>query len=132
MLLITVNLKQVFDAIRCDKDKNAFKMLLEKDPAYKTIRKDAYDVITAFTKSKELMQLEESMEGETVNMCKALQDWAAEEREEGREEGIAMGKIEQQLTNLRALMANMRLSAEKAMDVLNVPLEERARYMELM
>lgn len=126
------DLKQVFDAIRCDKDKNAFKMLLEKDPAYKTIRKDAYDVITAFTKSKELMQLEESMEGETVNMYKALQDWAAEEREEGREEGIALGKIEQQLVNLRALMTNMRLSAEKAMDVLNVPLEERAQYMELM
>ena len=43
-----------------------------------------------------------------------------------------MGKIEQQLTNLRALMTNMRLSAEKAMDVLNVPQEERAQYMELM
>ena len=39
--------------------------------------------MAAFTKSKELMQLREKQEGEKIDMCKALQDWAAEERKEG-------------------------------------------------
>ena len=62
--------------------------------------RDAYDVIAAFTKSKELIQIEEDVEGECVDMCKALQDWAAEER------------MKEKLENLRAIINNLKLSAE--------------------
>ncbi|MBP3578156.1 MAG: hypothetical protein J6K15_08615, partial [Lachnospiraceae bacterium] len=105
---------------------------------------DAYDVMAAFVKSKTLVQLKETEEGETIDMCKALQDWAARERREGRQEGrsegILVGRnegilagrtegmLEEKLANLRAIMINLKLTADKAMDVLNVPQEERAQY----
>ena len=53
-------------------------------------------------------------------MCQALKDWAAEERNEGKREG--------RMISLRAIMENLGLSLEKAMDVLNIPLEEREQY----
>lgn len=53
-------------------------------------------------------------------MCKALQDWAAEER------------MKEKLENLRAIINNLKLSAEKAMEVLNIPPEEREKYLELI
>ena len=83
------DLKQVFDFIRCSKNKKKTQKLLATDPAYQSLSEDAYDVMAAFTKSKELMQLREKQEGEKIDMCKALQDWAAEERKEGRKEGIS-------------------------------------------
>ena len=58
-------------------------------------------------------------------MCQALKDWAAEERSEGKIEG----KIEGRMISLRATMENLGLSLEKAMDVLNIPLEEREQYI---
>ena len=58
-------------------------------------------------------------------MCQALKDWAAEERSEGRLEG----KIETTRASLRAIMGNLGFSLERAMDVLNIPKEERAQYI---
>jgi len=52
-------------------------------------------------------------------MCKALKDWAEEERREG--------KLEERVYSLRALMSNLGLTLEKAMDALNIPPEERAQ-----
>ena len=57
-------------------------------------------------------------------MCKALQDWAEEERKKGKMEG--------NLENLRAIINNLKLSAEKAMEVLDIPPEEREKYLELI
>jgi len=37
--------------------------------------------------------------------------------------------LEEKLANLRAIMTNLKLTADKAMDVLNVPQEERAQYV---
>lgn len=53
-----------------------------------------------------------------------------EGRTEGHAEGRTEGRVEKLLENLRAVMVNLNLTAEKAMDVLNVPQEERADYMQ--
>ena len=127
------DLKQVLDVIRCSEDEKKLEELITTDPAYKTVAGDAYDVMAAFVKSKTLVQLKETEEGETIDMCKALQDWAARERREGRQEGrsegILVGRSEGMLANLHAIMVNLNFTAEKAMDVLNVPQEERAQYV---
>ena len=131
------DLKQVLDVIRCSEDEKKLEELITPDPAYKTVAGDAYDVMAAFVKSKTLVQLKETEEGETIDMCKALQDWAARERREGRQEGrqegrsegILVGRSEGMLANLHAIMVNLNFTAEKAMDVLNVPQEERAQYV---
>lgn len=118
------DIKQVFDFIRYEKNKEKLEELLANEPKYRSLARDAYDVIAAFTKSKELIQIEEDVEGECVDMCKALQDWAAEERMKGKMEG--------KLENLRAIINNLKLSAEKAMEVLDIPPEEREQYLELI
>ena len=106
------------DFIRYSKDKNKLKELLETDASYANLDEDAYDVIAAFTKSEELMRLKEkNREGEKQDMCQALKDWAAEERREGK------------LESLRAIMENLGFSLERAMDVLNIPMEDRAQYI---
>lgn len=68
----------MFDIIKYAKDKDKIKKLIKEETAYQHMAKDAYEVIAAFTKSKELMEMEEKWEGEKIDMCKALQDWAAE------------------------------------------------------
>lgn len=92
--------------------------MLETDENYANLDEDAYDVIAAFTKSEELMRLKEkNREGEKQDMCQALKEWAAEERREGK------------LESLRAIMENLGFSIERAMDVLNIPMEDRAQYI---
>lgn len=120
--MFRTDLKQVLDAIRCAEDKEKLKELLRTDPAYKKLPEDAYDVIAAFTNSEDLVQIKEKNRGEEIDMCKALKEWAEEERCAGREEGT--------LANLRAIMANLNLTAEKAMDALNIPQEEWPQYLE--
>ena len=46
-------------------------------------------------------------------------------REEEREEGIRQGVKENQISAVRSLMNNMKMSAKKAMDVLDIPQEDR-------
>ena len=58
----------------------------------------------------------------------------AEGRAEGHAEGRVIGHAEgsecKLLENLQAVMTNLNLTAEKAMDVLNVPQEERTKYLQ--
>jgi len=132
------NQSQVFDFIRCSKSKKKMKELIMEDAAYQNLPKDAYDVMAVFTRSEELMQIREKQEGENLDMCQALKDWAAEERAEGRKEGrkegitlgITQGMMEEKLKNLKAVMINLKFTAEKAMEVLNIPQEERMGYLE--
>ena len=63
-----------------------------------------------------------------------LESWKEEMirigRAEGRAEGHEEGSECKLLENLQAVMTNLNLTAEKAMDVLNVPQEERAKYLQ--
>ena len=48
-----------------------------------------------------------------------------EGREEGRQEGIEQGKVE----SIKSIMAGLKYAAQQAMDLLNIPRSEQARYM---
>lgn len=51
------------------------------------------DVVTKYTKSKELVQAKNYMiEGGKNDVCKAIQDLMADSREKGREEGREEGR----------------------------------------
>lgn len=87
------DLKQIFDFIRYSKDKRKIKELLEEDVAYQAMDEDAYDMIATYTNAKELMVLKKQYRKDgKVNMCKALKDWAEEERQAGTEIGTEIGK----------------------------------------
>lgn len=57
------------------------------------------------------------------------QELALEVRaEEARENGMEKERV----FSIRSLMANLQLTAEKAMDALSIPKEEQARYKAML
>ena len=57
------------------------------------------------------------------------QELALEVRaEEAREEGMEKERV----FSIRSLMANLQLTAEKAMDALSISKEEQSRYKEML
>ncbi len=76
---------------------------------------------------------------EVKRMCITEYDEArtfAEQREEGRaegrEEGRAEGRAEERVLLIRNVMANLKTSADKAMDILGIPAAERSRYLTML
>ena len=57
-------------------------------------------------------------------------------REDGIEQGMARGRDEGRAegltSSIRHVMSNLGVSMEKAMDVLQIPLTERAKYAQLV
>ena len=61
-------------------------------------------------------------------VCNLGESIARRSRAEGRAEGIEVSTV----SNLRSLMGKMKISAEKAMDFLNIPAEDQPRYALLL
>ena len=55
-----------------------------------------------------------------------------EEREAGRAEGLAEGRQEAAVSNIRNLMKNMKLTAEQAMEALGIDKSEFSKYMTML
>ena len=68
----------------------------------------------------------QTWEEKIIEREKALADGIAI----GEERGIAIGEENTRLSDIRSLMANLNLPAEKAMEALAVPLEDRDKYLE--
>ena len=66
------------------------------------------------------------------NMCEALRDLMKEELETERTEGRAEGRAEGRLESIRALMNNLKLSAEQAMESIGIPKSEFNKYMQML
>ena len=62
-------------------------------------------------------------------MSSLIEKYTREMVEEGRAEGEARGEAKSLLRSLEALMANLGLTADAAMDALNVPPSDRADYL---
>lgn len=58
----------------------------------------------------------------------AREEGREEGRKEGREEGREKGKEDATVSGLRTVMKKMKLSAEKAMDFMDIPAEDQPRY----
>ena len=62
----------------------------------------------------------------------AREEGRIEGREEGREEVREEGKENATVTSLRTVMKKMKLSAEKAMDFMDIPAEDQSKYALLL
>ncbi len=49
--------------------------------------------------------------------------------DDGIEEGKVQGREEEIISSLRSMMKNLKISAEEAMESLNIPKSERSKYM---
>ena len=61
-----------------------------------------------------------------------LEEERQEAREEGLEEGRAEGREEGELNSIKKLMLNMKMTAEQAMDILDISAADRAHYLEML
>lgn len=55
-----------------------------------------------------------------------------EGREEGHKEGHKEGREEEKVFSIRSVMENLKITPEKAMDILNIPASERSHYFALL
>lgn len=94
--MFKTDLKQIFSFLRCANDRKKIQELTDGDPEFQRLDEDAYDMLAEYANSPILKRLKKKCKkGGKVDMCKGLQDWAAEERligkEQGRMEGIEQG-----------------------------------------
>lgn len=82
------DLKQVFDFIKYSTDKEKLKTLVAEDKNFAHLEEDTYDVIEKYGKVKGLSKENYRCEGGKIDMCRAMEDWAKEEREIGHDSGI--------------------------------------------
>ena len=76
--------------MKYSKDKDALKGLLQREQKYRNMPRDAAEMLRIFGN----FGFEYKDGEENIDMCKALEDWAEESRNEGRSEGIEEGKID--------------------------------------
>lgn len=95
---------------------------------------ETLDLLSCFTGDEKYRQIYQDENKEEINNMKSSLDyWLEKGREEGREEGLKEGLETGQRTNLlnniQALMETMDLTKEKAMEVLQVPEDEKEYYL---
>ena len=77
---------------------------------------------------------------EEDKMCEALRELMKDEIEaevknaveSGLAEGRAEGRAEERIKSIRSLMKNLKLSAEQAMDSIDIPKSEHAKYLKML
>ncbi|MGN0940995.1 MAG: PD-(D/E)XK nuclease family transposase [Selenomonadaceae bacterium] len=89
-----------------------------------------------FDDLKNTAKIFKGTEGGQNTMCKAIEDLVVAERAEseakGRAEGRAEGKKETRIESIKNIMRNFNVTAEKAMQALEIPADERAIYLPLI
>lgn len=120
------DVKQVFDFIRCSRNKDKLRELVESNPAYQTMDEEAFDVITHYTNAVELINKKEDYRKEgNFDMCKAIQDLIEDGRAEERTVAIKV-----LICTCKELGASRDLSAEKVSQKYSLSKEETERYLE--
>ena len=78
----------IFGLLKCRKDKQKLKQYVKDNQEFFiNVDVDTGMAISSFMNSNSIInEMNNLKEGGQVDMCKALEDWAAEERAEGREE----------------------------------------------
>ena len=110
----------VLEFIKYSKDKKRIKQIAMDQAKFGSLPIDAAEMITTFGEFN--LEYEIESRKETVNMCKAVEDWAEELLTEGRAEGRMEGKEEGIITTLADLVKNgiitvMQAAAQAKMSV---------------
>lgn len=82
------------------------------------------EYVAQIERAVEDVKTDEEMEGTYMTMAMKLQDVRWEGRQEGEESKL--------LANLKTMMKNLNIPAEKAMDILEVPANDRTKYRQML
>lgn len=123
------DLKQLFNFLKYAKDKTKLKELINSDPAYQELDEEVYDMLAACTHAARLVSVKKAYRKDgKVDMCQALDEMLADEREEGREEGRAEALlvIIRKKMNKKMTLDMIAADLEEDIEVIR-PLYEKAR-----
>lgn len=122
------SLREVLSFIKYSRDKERLRKLVLEDTKFSALDRKAARVITTHTKLA--LQLNETEE--VWDMCQAIEEMREDALQEGMEKGLEKGRAEASLeVSIKAvqkLMEKLSLTAEQAMDVLEIPNEDRKQY----
>ena len=127
--IFRTDLKQIFNFLKYAKDKRKLKELINNDPAYQELDEEAYDMIAACAHAARLVSVKKAYRKDgKIDMCQALDEMLADEREQGIEQGreqtllvIIRKKINKKMT-LDMIAADL----EEDIEVIR-PLYEKAK-----
>ena len=114
-------LKQALKYVKYSSNKELLKKMVEEDESFKHLSWETANMINQVTGSK--MKLRRN-KGE-VNVCKAIEGLM----EDSKLEGIEIGRAEL-INSIKSLMTKMNLSADEAMDILDIPEDKRESFKE--
>ena len=122
------DLREVMQYIQYSVDKKKLSAFVENNVHFTKMDRNAAMLLNECTKSG----LKFKKSGECVDMCKAIKEIRQEEYEAGRiagqEKGEEKGREEGRKEGLQILMKNMGISLEQAMDLWEIPENERSIY----
>jgi flagellar biosynthesis/type III secretory pathway protein FliH len=136
--------------LKCSRSKRKYQAFIEKNKDYfRRIPRSAVDVLDVFMNIKGVMQYLQYIENEendeeVADMCKALDDIVKDAKKEGRQEGEKLGEKRGRqegekhgresttILSITNLMKNLHLTAEQAMEALEVPQSQRKKYEGLL
>lgn len=126
--LYRTNLREIMQYVKHSSDKDFLPQLIGSNERFKNMDRDAVDLINKVTGSRIPIPDGE----EKVNMCAgfegAMADSKMEGIQEGRQEGLQTGR----LSALQSIMKKMQMTAEQALDFLDIPKEDWAGYLTML
>ena len=121
--MFTTDVRCVFDFLRCADDKKKLLELVENNPYYHEMDEEAYDVVSKYTNSKELIGVKDGqVNGGKADMCQAIKDLMEDSRIEGIEQGIEQGLEIAKMENAKNLLDV--LSDEVIAEKIGLPIEK--------
>ena len=107
--MFATDVRCVFDFIRYADNRGKLLELVQENPYYRQMDEDAYDIVSRYTNSKELIAIkDEQVIGGKADMCQAIKELMEESRiqgvEQGIEQGIEQGSLETKITNAKNLL----------------------------
>lgn len=124
MDVFRTDLKQIFYFLKYAKDKVKLKELVNSDSAYQELEEDAYDMIAACTRAEELTAVKKycGKDGK-IDMCQAIKEMLADERQLGMEAGMEKGREEGREQTL-LLIVSKKVKKNMTLDMIADDLEE--------
>lgn len=123
------DLKYVLGILKCsDSAAKCREYIQQNRTFFEEMPRDAAEVVAVYMNirgRKQMFSYEERENGEEyLNMCKAIDDMKKQAAKEGKREARE-GAI-------RKVMKNLHMTAEQAMDVLEIPKKEQAYYLQIL
>lgn len=123
------DMRLLFGLLRNSDDKKQLQAYVRQHRSEMTaVNDDICQTYMNLSGTKELRRYWIVQEGGSQDMCKAMDEWIQDSRDEGRAEGKAEGIV----LSIHRIMMNLKLTAEEALDVMEITGEEREKYLQMI